>query len=70
MSQPVLYDKNSLWQNSSWGDATPFTSDRDHKTDQSTDNIKIQLNEPMSFIGATYRNIGKGLGTETEATQR
>ena len=36
--------------------------------DQSTDTAKFS--EPIGFTGATYRNIGKGLGTETEATQR
>lgn len=29
---------------------------RECKTDQSMDTIKIQLGEPMDFIGVTYRN--------------
>ena len=29
--------------------------------DKSKDIIKVQLNEPMRFIGVTYRNMGEGL---------
>ena len=36
-------------------------------TDQST--TKVQLGEPMSFIGVTYRNMGEGLLTGAEMTQ-
>ena len=46
-----------------------LTPGRKPMTDKSM-STKVQLDEPKSFIGATYRNIGKGLGTETEATQR
>ena len=30
--------------------------DRDSSTDQSTDNTKFQLGEPMRFFGVTYRS--------------
>lgn len=35
--------------------------------DQSEDTTKVQLGEPMSFIGVTYRNAGERLpmGAET-----
>ena len=32
--------------------------------------IKVQLGEPMSYIGVSYRNMGEGLLTGTEMTQR
>lgn len=31
---------------------------------------KIQLGEPVSFTGVTYRNMGEGLLTGAEVTQR
>lgn len=31
---------------------------------------KVQLKEPMSFIGVTYRNMGEGFLTGAEITQR
>jgi hypothetical protein len=31
---------------------------------------KVQLREPMSFIGVPYRSMGEGLLTEAEMTQR
>ena len=36
----------------------------------SMDTTKVQLGEPMSFIEATYRNIGQELLTRAEMTQR
>lgn len=38
--------------------------------DQSMDNIKIQLVEPMCFIELAYRNMGEGLLARAEMTQR
>ena len=35
-------------------------------TDQSTNITNMQLCEPMSFIGVTYRNVGEELITGTE----
>lgn len=37
------------------------TPDGKPAIDQRTDTLKVHLNEPMSFIRMTYRNIGKGL---------
>ena len=34
----------------------------------STDTAKVQLDEPMSFIGVTYRNMGEGWLTRAEMT--
>ena len=31
---------------------------------------KVQLREPMNFIGVPYRSMGEGLLTEAEMTQR
>jgi hypothetical protein len=47
-----------------------FISNRKPITDQSLDTIKVQLNEPTSFIGATNRNMGERLFTGAEMTQR
>jgi hypothetical protein len=38
-----------------------LTSDREPTTDQSMNTTKVQLGDPMSFIGVTYRNMGEGL---------
>lgn len=38
--------------------------------DQITETIKVQLVEPMSFIGVTYRNMGMALLTRAEITHR
>lgn len=38
--------------------------------DRSTDTTKVQLGEPMSFIGVTHRNMGEGLLIGAEMTQR
>lgn len=38
--------------------------------DQNMDTTKVQLDEPMSFIGFTYRSMGEGLLTGTEMTQK
>lgn len=34
--------------------------DSEMRTDQNTNSTKVQLGEPMSFTGVTYRNTGKG----------
>ena len=34
------------------------------------DTVKVQLAEPVSFIGITYRSMGEGLLTRAEMTQR
>lgn len=46
-----------------------LTPPRGHRADQSVDAIEVQLSEPMSFIGATYRNMGEGLFIGAEMTQ-
>lgn len=38
-----------------------LTPDRELIADQSNEGIKVQLDEPMAFIGVTYRNVGEGL---------
>jgi hypothetical protein len=38
--------------------------------DQSMDTIKVKLDEPSSFIGVSYRNMGEGLLTGAEMIQR
>ena len=43
-----------------------LTPDRDLTRDQCTDTTKVQLGEPMSFIGVTYRSVGEGLLTEAD----
>lgn len=35
--------------------------DRKSTTDQRTDKTKVQFSEPLSFIGATFRNLGEML---------
>ena len=40
------------------------------RTDQNKNTTKVQLGEPMIFIGVTDRNIGEELLTGTEMTQR
>lgn len=39
-------------------------------TDQTTDTTKVQLGEPMNFIGVTYQNTREELFTEAEVTPR
>lgn len=46
------------------------TSDKEPMKDQSMDATNVQLNGPMSFIGATYRNMGEELVTKAEMSQR
>lgn len=46
-----------------------LTSDREPMADQSMSTAKVHLDEPMSFIGAAYRNMGKGSVTVVEITQ-
>lgn len=36
---------------------------RESRTDQSTNTNKVQLGEPLSSTGVTYRNMGEGLLT-------
>lgn len=45
----MLCDKNIF------GETYLFTPGREPRTDQSIDIIKVQLGEPMSFIGVIYR---------------
>ena len=60
-----------LWPNFLWTEQTCLhTLNRDHMTNQSTNITKVQLGEPMSFIGVTYRNMGEGSCTGAEMTQR
>jgi hypothetical protein len=44
------------------GDAVhmPFIPHREPMADQSTDATKVQLDKPVSFIGAAYRNGVRG----------
>lgn len=44
--------------------------DRDLMTEQSTNSAKVQLGQPMIFNGVIYRNMGEGLFTGTERSQR
>ena len=39
-------------------------------TDQSMDTNKVQLREPLGFIGFIYRSKGEGSLTEAKMTQR
>lgn len=52
-----------LCDNYSWGHVKKclLTLDRELTTDHSNDCIKVQFDEPMNFIGVTYRNMGKWL---------
>ena len=44
--------------------------DREPMIDQSENTTTAELGEPVSFIGVTYRNMGKELLTGAEMTQR
>ena len=46
------------------------TLHKEPRTDQSAHTTKVLLGEPISFIGVTYRNMGEGLLTGAEMTQR
>lgn len=46
------------------------TPDREPTTYQSRDTIKIQLDEPVSFIGVTHRNMDEGLLIRAEITHK
>ena len=46
-----------------------LTPDSEPTTDQSTNVTKVQLGEPMSFTGVTYRGMDERLLTGTERTQ-
>ena len=46
-----------------------FTPDREIMNVQITDTTEVQLGEPVSFIGMSYRNMGEGLLTGVERTQ-
>lgn len=47
-----------------------FTPDREHTTDENSDITKVRLGEPMSFVEVIYSDIGEGLLTGAEMTQR
>ena len=47
-----------------------LTPDKEPITDLRIDTIKVQIDEQISFIGVTYRNMGEGLLIGTEMTQR
>lgn len=52
------------------GDKT-FPGETQHtSTRTDTDTTKVQLGEPVSFIGASYRHMGEGLFTGVEMTHR
>lgn len=44
--------------------------DTDPMIDERTETTKIQLSESMSLTGITYSNVGEGLLTGSEMTQR
>lgn len=46
-----------------------LTPNRKPMTGQSTDNTNVQLNEPISFIGVSYRSVDERLLTGAEITQ-
>ena len=46
-----------------------FIPDREPTTDRSTDTTEVQFDEPMSFIGVTYKNKGEGSLLGAEMTQ-
>lgn len=43
-----------------------MSSHREHRTDQSTHTNKVQLREPMRFIGDTCMSVGEGLLTAAD----
>ena len=44
---------------------------RETTTDESTDTTKVKVDEPVSFMGVTYRrNMGEGLFTGAKMTQK
>jgi hypothetical protein len=43
---------------------------KEPRTDQSAHTTKVLLGELISFIGVTYRNMGEGLLTGAEMTQK
>ena len=47
-----------------------LTPDRGPMTDLNTDNTKVQLGKPTKCIDVSYKNMGKGLLTGAEMTQR
>lgn len=55
-----------------WGDTNQclLTPGRILTTNQTMDTIKVQLGEPISFIGVTYKNMGEGFLTGAEVIQR
>jgi hypothetical protein len=58
------------WQNISWADTTHVYSPQIWSPQKSkVQNTKVQLGEPLSFIGVTYRSMGKGLLTLAKMTQ-
>ena len=43
---------------------------KEPRKDQSAHTTKVLVDEPISFIGVTYRNMGEGLVTGAEMTQK
>lgn len=48
----------------------PLTQYRDPMTDWSMEITKVQLDEPMRFIGVTHRNMNEELHTGADMNQR
>lgn len=48
----------------------PPSPDRELTTDLKYGRCKVQLGEPVGFIGVSYRNVGEGLRTGAQMTQR
>ena len=42
---------------------------RELTRDRSIETTKVQLDDPMSFVGVICRSVGEGLCTEAEMTQ-
>jgi hypothetical protein len=47
-----------------------LTPDREPKTDQNVNTTKVLVGEPKTFTIVTYQNMGAGLLTVAEMTQR
>lgn len=59
----LMLDSNDIVWHYSWGDMNEclVIVDRELTTDKSNDGTKVQLDEPMIFMGVTYRNVGEVL---------
>lgn len=62
----MLYDK-LFWVTQHISLLTP---DRDPMAHESMDATKVQLDEPICFVGVTYRNMDDGLLLGAEKTPR